>query len=67
MNKWPIHMRTTNGPWKKTHPWNVELISTQTSEKDSDPDSSIPKQAKAEYGKLQWRTDLGLDGLSKVS
>jgi hypothetical protein len=47
------HIRSTNGPWKKTHPLNVELISTQMSGKDSDPDISIPKQAKAEYGKLQ--------------
>jgi hypothetical protein len=47
------HIRSTNEPWKKTHPLNVELISSQMSGKDSDPDFSIPKQAKAEYGKLQ--------------
>ena len=47
------HIRNTNGPWKKTHPLNVELIATQMSGKDSDPDISIPKQAKAEYDKLQ--------------
>jgi len=52
MNKWLIIFRPTNGPWKKTHPLNVELISTQKPGKDSDPDISIRKQAKAEYGKL---------------
>jgi len=40
---------------------NVELISTLMSGKDSEPDISIPKQAMAEYGKLQQRNDLGLD------
>ncbi|MGC2732530.1 MAG: hypothetical protein WA212_01430, partial [Candidatus Acidiferrales bacterium] len=53
--------------WTLEKDSSLDLISTQVSGKSSDPDISIPMQAKAEYGELQQRTDLGHDRQSKVS
>ena len=44
VNKWPIHIRPTNGPWKKTHLLNVELVVIRMYGTDSDPGFSMPKQ-----------------------
>jgi hypothetical protein len=46
------HIRTTNEPRKKTHPLNVELITTQVSGEEADPEIPGLKQAKGKHAKL---------------